>query len=210
MKVGILDYGAGNLKNVCRAVEYLGYSYQLVSSEKEVLSVDKIIIPGVGAFKVAMDQLTKMGLVETIKTLADRKVPILGICLGMQILFEESSEFGATRGLGLLQGKVSKIPSTGASGSRLKVPHIGWNELILDNPALSLTREIQTGDPFYFVHSYRASGYITSDLIGHCMYDGHILPAIVGHDNVYGCQFHPEKSGRLGLKILLNFLREMK
>lgn len=206
MKIGVLDYGAGNLKNVCRAITHLNFDYQLVSNEKDVLSVDKLVIPGVGAYKVAMEQLNEKKLIEPIKKIANQGVPILGICLGMQLLFEESFEFGITQGLCLLNGKVDKIPTKGISGKKLKVPHIGWNELILNNSESSIIKGIQNSEPFYFVHSFRVVDFDESVLVGHCLYDGLQLPGIVKRDNIYGCQFHPEKSGINGLKVLKNFL----
>lgn len=208
MKIGVLDYGAGNLKNVCRAIEHLGFKYSLVSTAVDVHAVDKLIIPGVGAFKVAMDQLTRLDLIDSIKDIAKKGTPVMGICLGMQLLFEESSEFGLTNGLGLLSGSVNLIPSVGLYGHKLKVPHIGWNELIIDNEASEIINSVKKDDAVYFVHSFRAEGYQSSDLVAHCVYDGLILPAIVQKHNIVGCQFHPEKSGELGLKILNNFLSD--
>ena len=209
MKVGILDYGAGNLKNVCRAIEHLGYSYRLVSSGSDVFDIDKLIIPGVGAFKVAMEQLTKLGLIEAIRQIAEKGIPIMGICLGMQLLFEKSSEFGYTKGLGLIKGEINLIPSVGLNGHMLKVPHIGWNELIIDSADFKIVEDVETGDAVYFVHSYCVEGFEQANLIAHCDYDGLLLPSIVQRKNVLGCQFHPEKSGELGLKIFENFLRDV-
>lgn len=210
MIIGILDYGAGNLKNVCRAITHLGFSYQLVSNEKDILSVDKLIIPGVGAFKLAMEQIHVMNIFTPIQKLAQRETPILGICLGMQLLFEKSTEFGTTEGLGLLNGVVDKIPSRGLDGKKLKVPHIGWNELKLNNSEQLIIRDVESDESFYFVHSYRANKMQQEDIIAYSLYDGLILPAIVGSKNIYGCQFHPEKSGDNGLKLLKNFLELIK
>ncbi len=207
MIIGVLDYGAGNLKNVCRAIEHLGYGYKLVSSAAEVLSVEKLIIPGVGAFKVAMEQLHTLNLVEPIKQLAQRGIPILGICLGMQLLFERSTEFALTEGLGLLKGSVELLPSVGLSEEKLKVPHIGWNELVVDISDAPIAKGVGLDDAVYYVHSYRAIGFEQSDLIAHSLYDGLLIPGIVQKGNILGCQFHPEKSGELGLNIFNNFLR---
>lgn len=206
MTIGILDYGAGNLKNVCRAIEHLGYEYQLVSKENQLLLVDKLIIPGVGAFKVAMEQINKMKLAMPIKQLAERGTPILGICLGMQLLFEKSSEFGMTGGLGLINGVIDEIPSIGNSGLSLKVPHIGWNELKSCDSNHIIIRGIQEDDAFYYVHSYKAIVTNEKNLIAYSTYDGLVLPGIVCNKNIYGFQFHPEKSGKNGLKLLKNFL----
>ena len=207
MNIGVLDYGAGNLKNVCRAIEHLGYKYTLVSNKEEVLSVDKLVIPGVGAFKVAMEQLKELELIEPLNDLAVKGVPILGICLGMQLLFQESLEFGLTKGLGLLKGNIDLIASTDLNGEKLKVPHIGWNELIINDLNKKIIQGIKNDDPVYFVHSFRAGNLDDSQLIAYCIYGGHVLPAIVQRNNIVGCQFHPEKSGELGLKVFDNFLR---
>ena len=207
MVIGVLDYGSGNLKNVCRAIEYLGFQHTVVTTPADVLKVHKLMIPGVGAFKVAMEQLNKMKLIEPIKEVANKGTPVLGICLGMQLLFEKSSEFGITEGLGLLSGSVNLIPSFGLYGHRLKVPHIGWSALILDDRDSEIVKNVQPDDTAYFVHSYIAEDYSAEDLVAHCIYDGLILPAVVRKNNIIGCQFHPEKSGELGLEIFKNFLR---
>lgn len=206
MIIGVLDYGAGNLKNVCRAITHLGYDFRLVTNAKELNELDKLIIPGVGAFKVAMKQLHDKQLVEPIRELAAKGMPIFGVCLGMQLLFEQSSEFGHTEGLALFKGHIDRIPSNGVSGAPLKVPHIGWNELYLDNAEALVVKGIQPDDAVYFVHSYQAKGYDQEELVAHCLYDGVVLPAIVQKNNVIGCQFHPEKSGEVGLGIFRNFL----
>jgi glutamine amidotransferase len=205
MNIGVLDYGAGNLKNVCRAVKFLGYNYQLVSSPQDIIKVDKLIIPGVGAFKVAMKQLEDLSIIPAIQELAKSNTPILGICLGMQLLFECSHEFGLTQGLGLLAGSINLIPENDDFGQR-KVPHNGWNELIINNIEDKMVSGITPKDAVYFIHSYKAELINSKYLIAHCQYNNHIIPAIVHHNNIIGCQFHPEKSGPIGLKILNNFL----
>lgn len=206
MIIGILDYGAGNLKNVCRAVEHLGFKYTLVSSVEHFNGIDKLIIPGVGAFKVAMEQLEKQELIESIKKVSSDGIPIFGICLGMQLLFEKSHEFGITNGLGLIKGEVKLIPNVDGDGNKLKIPHIGWNELIIDNPNSPLAKNRDAGDAVYFVHSYKVEHCSPQDLVAHCNYSDVLVPSIVQRDNIFGCQFHPEKSGTIGLNILYNFL----
>ena len=206
MTIGILDYGAGNLKNVCRAIEHLGYEYRLIASVAKFKDIDKLIIPGVGAFKVAMEQLIELSLVEPVKELAEKGVPILGICLGMQLLFDRSLEFGVTKGLGLIPGELALIPQQEIDGKRHKVPHIGWNELILDDSSSRIVEGLKTDDAVYFVHSYMAEKYAEENLVAHCVYGELTIPSIVQDRNVYGCQFHPEKSGDIGLSILNNFL----
>lgn len=206
MKIGVLDYGAGNLKNVCRAIAHLGYQFQLVSTPEDVQNVDKLIIPGVGAFKVAMSQLESLDLVKPIRLLAEQNVPVLGICLGMQLLFEESDEFGKTKGLGLLKGSVKLIPSFDSEGAEVKVPHIGWNELCHKEDCHYVVDSLLSQSPVYFVHSFKACPTDNS-VVSYCNYGGFSIPSIVAQGNVIGCQFHPEKSGEIGLKILENFLK---
>jgi glutamine amidotransferase len=210
MIVGILDYGAGNLKNVCRAVEHLGFEYVLVSSAEDFACIDKLIIPGVGAFKVAMEQLNKFDLIDAIRNLSSNGTPIFGICLGMQLLFGRSHEFGVTEGLGLVKGEVELIPSLDGKGEKLKIPHIGWNELIVDNSDSRIVKNLNVGDAVYFVHSYRVTKYDQQDLVAHCNYADILIPSIIKRGNIFGCQFHPEKSGAVGLSLLNNFLSEIK
>lgn len=205
MIIGILDYGAGNLKNVCRAVNHLGYEYQLVSTKEELACVDKLILPGVGAFKIAMEQLSKLSLIAPLQELANKGTPILGICLGMQLLFDCSDEFGYTKGLSLLKGEIALIPSVNEEDIKLKVPHIGWNELVL-NKSNKITTNIKNNDAVYFIHSYRLVNFDPADIVATCSYEGVIIPSIVQHKNIIGCQFHPEKSATVGLSILNNFL----
>ncbi|SMF37129.1 glutamine amidotransferase [Alteromonadaceae bacterium Bs31] len=206
MEIAVLDYGAGNLRNVCRAIEHLGYQHCLVRTAGDLKTIDKLIIPGVGAFKVAMKQLKERGLVEAIQEYAQQSKPLLGICLGMQLLFDRSSELGETEGLGLIRGSVEVIPDTDVEGGAMKVPHIGWNELEFDLPAAEVIQQIRELSPVYFVHSYRAVDVSYENLVAHCVYGGETIPAIVQKGSVVGCQFHPEKSGYVGLRILSGFL----
>jgi glutamine amidotransferase len=200
--IAIIDYGMGNLYSVSKALERMNVDY-LVSNEEAVLEkADGYILPGVGAFKDAMAILNESGLTTFIqKIVADGK-PLLGICLGMQLLFDESEENGLTNGLSLLPGKVVKIPET-TNGSTLKVPHMGWNELQIQNQS-PLLSEINGGYA-YFVHSYYVDSEQSGTLLATANY-GVDVPAVVGKDNVYGTQFHPEKSSELGLAILKNYI----
>lgn len=203
--VGILDYGAGNLKNLSHALTFLGHKPLLINEKSDFLSVDKLIIPGVGAFKTAMEKLDKHNLTDLVKNFVSTGKPILGVCLGMQLLFEQSKEFGESKGLGLLLGSVVEIPAFGDDGKPHKIPHIGWNELIFTQPSfLNINSEVQ--DAVYFVHSFMAIPSNANNIIAYCKYDGIKIPAIVGQNNIFGCQFHPEKSGSVGLKILKKFL----
>ena len=197
--IAIVDYNAGNLKSVEQAMLYLGQKVLVTSRPEEILSADKVILPGVGAFGDAMKNLTAAGLDTVLREVADRKKPLLGICLGMQLLFEESEESPGVKGLGLLPGLILRIPA--APG--LKIPHMGWNNLKI-NSGKSLYRSVPDSSYVYFVHSYYLKANDPEDVAARCEY-GVTIDASVESGNLYGCQFHPEKSGDVGLKILSNF-----
>jgi imidazole glycerol-phosphate synthase subunit HisH len=200
--IGIVDYGMGNLFSVSKALERLGVSYFISEKGSELSEADALILPGVGAFKDAMARLNESGLSDMIREYAGTGKPLLGICLGMQLLFEESEENGITTGLSLLPGKVVHFPGKTAVGKTYKVPHMGWNRLEWVNPSL-VTANLDE-DYVYFVHSY----YVKTDdrdiLIAKASYSEEV-PAVVGRNNVYGMQFHPEKSSKLGVELLRNF-----
>lgn len=196
--IAIVDYGAGNIFSVKNALDFLGVESVLTSDRNEIENADAVILPGVGAFPWAMGELNKSGLVETIKNEAQKK-PFLGICLGMQLIFEKSYEFEECDGLGLIAGKVDKIEEPG-----LIVPHMGWNKLEVLRKDCPLLEGLPGNDYVYFVHSYKA---FTEEkyLAAYSEYGGKV-PALVWDGGfVYGAQFHPEKSGKIGLKILQNF-----
>lgn len=195
--VAIIDYGAGNIFSVKNALDYLGVECKLTSDEKEIRSADEIILPGVGAFPWAMKMLWDSGLVNVIRE-ESKKKPFLGICLGMQLIFEKGYEFEETEGLGLIGGSVKKIER-----EKLNIPHMGWNELVIakDCPLLNGLPE----KPYvYFVHSYAAECDDES-ISAYCDYGGKITALVHDGAYVYGAQFHPEKSGAVGLKMLENF-----
>ena len=196
--IAVIDYDAGNLKSVEKALLFLDEKVKVTSDAKEILKADKIILPGVGAFGDAMEKLNTSGLAETICEAVDKKIPLLGICLGLQLLFESSEESPEVCGLSLLKGKVKRIPDK----EGFKVPHIGWNSLkTTDNAALF--REIPQDSHVYFVHSYylEAEEPIVTATTDYVV-DIH---ASVQKDALFACQFHPEKSGTVGLKLLKNF-----
>ena len=199
--VGIIDYGAGNLRSVQKAVEYLGYDAVISKDREEILSCDRVILPGVGSFGDAMNNLNKFGLVPVIRQIADQKTPFLGICLGLQLLFESSEETPGVEGLGLLKGKIVKIPP--AEG--LKIPHMGWNSLHLQNDG-RLFQGIPEQTYVYFVHSYYLQAEDPQIVKATTEY-GVTIHASVEKDNIFACQFHPEKSSKYGLKILENFAK---
>lgn len=197
--IAIIDYDAGNLKSVEKALLYLGEEVIVSRKPEEILSADKVILPGVGAFGEAMQRLDEYGLVDTIKEVVRRQIPFLGICLGMQLMFESSEESPGVAGLGLLEGKILKIPPS----EGLKIPHMGWNSLDI-NPESKLFSEIPDKSYVYFVHSFYLKAEDEKIVAASTEYSTHIHAAVES-GNVFGCQFHPEKSSSIGLKILSNF-----
>lgn len=202
--IGIVDYGMGNLFSVSKALERLDAAYFISENPEELRNADALLVPGVGAFPDAMERLNELGLSEMIREYAATGKPVLGICLGMQLLFEDSKENGVTKGLGLLPGTVERFPGQTAAGESYKVPHMGWNKLRFVN-ASSLTDSVEPGH-VYFVHSYYVKTADKDVLIAVSDYDVEV-PAVVGRKNVFGMQFHPEKSSRLGMELLSNFTR---
>ena len=196
--IAIIDYGIGNLHSVSKAVERLGHDYCFVSTKEELMKADGALLPGVGAFGDAMKNLQEKGLIEPIKEYVASGKPLLGICLGMQILFESSNEHGQHTGLGLLPGHIARFEGD------YKIPHMGWNQLkfLQNSPVL---KDVEEGY-VYFVHSYflQPEESNRSVLLATTDYYQEV-PAIVGQGNVYGMQFHPEKSGTVGMKLLQNF-----
>ena len=197
MSIAIVDYGAGNLLSVSKAMEYLGYSVCITGEVKEIERADAVILPGVGAFPDAMDHLRASGLDRAVIAAAEKK-PLLGICLGMQMLLEDSTEVRPCRGLGLIPGRVDHIETD------LKLPQIGWNSLQITQTENPLLKEVRGGDYVYFVHSYMAYASNQADVAAVTDY-GTQVTAMVARGNVFGCQFHPEKSGEVGLSILKHF-----
>lgn len=196
-RIAILDYGMGNLRSVEKALEHVGATATVTAEEAAVRKADGLILPGVGAFPRAMERVRELALDELIAERRDAGVPILGICLGLQLLFDSSSELGGAAGLGLLPGDVAELDA-----GELKVPHIGWSPVHWERDS-KLTEGIETETPFYFVHSFapRPGG---ADLLGSAAY-GSRFACAVARDNVYGVQFHPEKSSSAGLRLLSNF-----
>lgn len=197
--IAIIDYGAGNLFSVKNALDYLHIETMITANPADLDAADGLILPGVGAFRDAMTMLNNSGFTEAIKQQTAAGKPLLGICLGMQMLFEKGYEFGETDGLGLIPGCVQLI-----DGGGLKIPHMGWNDLtVLHDCALS--EGVQDGDYVYFVHSYRAE--TSDDYISCYTTYNEKIPGLVFHNNIYGAQFHPEKSGQVGMTILKNFAK---
>jgi glutamine amidotransferase len=207
-KIALLDYKIGNVKSISNALENLGGNVSLTSNKDEILNSDGVILPGVGAFSVGMKNLEECGLIEVVNEYVKTGKPFLGICLGMQMLLDESEEFGITKGLGLIKGKVIKLPV--AENSTDKLPHISWNEVT--EPAVGRWKNtILEGTPnksdCYFVHTFVAAPSDEKDILSITPYGGVYFCSSVQNKNVYGTQFHPEKSGTTGLNILHNFLK---
>ena len=198
--IAVIDYGVGNLFSLCSSLRCIGAEAQVTADPGEIRAADKIILPGVGAFGDAAAKLRQTGLDRVVKEEAAAGKDLLGICLGMQLLFETGYEYGVHEGLGLLKGSV--VAMKGRIPENLRIPHIGWNGLIFKRPH-KLLRYLREGDCVYFVHSFYAENCGDS-LIATAEY-GRELTAVAGKDNVMGCQFHPEKSGAVGLNILRAF-----
>jgi len=209
-EVTVIDYGMGNLLSVRRGLEYCGATVTVTSQPDVVLSSARVVLPGVGAFANGMAELRNRALDGVVREVAARGVPLLGICLGMQLLLDESEEFGSTAGIGLIPGRVVPVPETAADGRRQKIPHIGWNSLALPRGRAewgdTLLQDVEPGESVYFVHSFMADPADADQRVAECLYGGVAVSAAIAHRNIHGCQFHPEKSGVVGLKVLRRFL----
>lgn len=205
-RIVLVDYGRGNLFSVRQALEAAGTEPVISSDPKTIATADRIVLPGVGAFGDGMASLADRRLLEPLREFAGSGRPLLGICLGMQMLFDIGEEFGIHEGLGLLPGKVKEIPKTTAEGKRHKVPHIGWNRLqISDHWQGTVLEGIPERTEVYFLHSFAAYLSSTEALVANVFYNDQPITAVVRRENVHGCQFHPEKSGEAGLAILRRF-----
>lgn len=208
--VTIIDYGIGNMLSVARAFAHCGAEVRLSGTPEGILAAERLVLPGVGAFADGMAGLHELHLVDAVRRYAACGRPFLGICLGMQMMLDSGEEFGDHRGLGLIPGKVVAIPPTATDGTPHKIPHIGWNRLELPTPGAdwrgTVLEGVVPGAAAYFVHSFTAvpadPGYRLAD----CHYNGRLIAAAIRSGNLYGCQFHPEKSGEVGLAIIRNFI----
>ncbi len=198
--IAIIDYDAGNIKSVEKAMNYLGQEAVITRDRDVILASDKVILPGVGAFGDAMEKIKEYHLTNVIYDVVEQKKPFLGICLGLQLLFETSEESKGVAGLGILKGDIVRIPAK----QGLKIPHMGWNTIQMKEDA-TLFRGISKDAYVYFVHSYYLKAKEIEDVAATTFYSTEIHAA-VEHDQVFACQFHPEKSGTVGLKILENFV----
>jgi len=203
--VAVLDYGAGNLRSVAKALARSGLEPEVTGDPAAVRRADGVVLPGVGAFAAAAENLAAKGLDDAVKAVIEAGRPYLGLCLGLQLLFEESDEHGRTKGLGLLPGRVGRFPARGQDGQLLRVPHIGWNQVRWSG-SHPLLAGLPNEDCYYFVHSYRAVPTRKEDCVGHADYGGEFAAA-VARDNVFAVQFHPEKSQTAGKRLLDAFAR---
>lgn len=198
--IAIIDYDAGNIKSVEKAVSMLGYSPVITRDRDTILKADKVILPGVGSFGDAMNKIRAYDLESVINEVVNNNVPFLGICLGLQLLYESSEESEGVKGLSLLEGKIVKIPE----GEYKKIPHMGWNSISINKKG-RLFKDIEDNAYVYFVHSYYLQAKDQETVMATCEYNVHIH-ASVEKGNIFACQYHPEKSSEIGLKMLKNFL----
>ena len=203
-RIGIVDYGLCNLLNVYNAFIHLGGDATIINNSKTIKDFTHIILPGVGAFKDGMKGLNDRKLIDPIKDHINQNKPFLGICLGMQMMLDKSYEFGEVNGLGLIKGKVIKIPNKNPNGNKHKIPHIGWNEI---NYKRDSSFKVSNKLPMYFVHSYMVQCSNEDNVIASCDYNQIEIESIIKNGNSFGCQFHPEKSGNSGLAILDKFMK---
>ena len=208
--VVVVDYGVGNIRSVAQAFRQLGREVDVTSDPKKIIAARNLVLPGVGAFKHAMAELLKRDLVQSILEYAASGKPLLGICVGMQVLFEKGFENGECAGVGLMPGKVERISESDDQTALRKLPHIGWNKLYINGKEHSLksdwTGAVGIGESFYFVHSFMAVPAPQTETVAVCIYQGLEIPAIVRKNNIVGVQFHPEKSGQKGLMFLREYL----
>lgn len=209
-KITIVDYGVGNLLSARRAFEHEGAQVTSTGTAEGVLAADRLVLPGVGAFGDCVAALGRRGLIDPIRRYAATGKPLLGICVGMQMLFDASEEFGLHPGLGLLGGRVALIPQTDVDGGPLRIPHIGWAPLERAEASQAtgqrLIKDELFGRSVYFVHSFAARADTPSDVAAICRFGGHAVTAAVQRDGIMGTQFHPEKSGKAGLSIIRRFI----
>lgn len=210
-KITILDYGMCNLLNVARAFEHEGAVVTITDSAEQAAAAERLVVPGVGAFKDSLAEVRRRGFDDLIRNFVSTERPFLGICVGMQMLFEGSEEFGDHPGLGVLAGQVKAVPNTTLDGVAQRVPHIGWNELVQTETARSWNQTLLDGlvannAAVYFVHSFAAQPANQADRLADCLYGGHRICAAVQRGSVMATQFHPERSGPLGLAVVRRFM----
>lgn len=208
IKVALLDYGLGNILCIKRAFEYCGANVTVLSKPSLLENFTHVVLPGVGAFHAGMHNLKSLGYIDFIDDVVKSGLPLMGICLGMQLLFESGMEMGYLNGLGVFQGQVIQIPEHNKTNERITLPHIGWNKLIIrqnNSSYPNILNELHENEYVYFDHSYYANIYDNCSLIAETEHETILMPAIVQKGKIIGCQFHPEKSSAAGLQIIKNF-----
>ena len=211
--VAVLDYGLGNLFSIRRALAHVGGDAEITASPQDVARAKGVVLPGVGAFADGMQGLASRGLIEALRGAVRERRPLLGICLGMQLLFDESEEFGVHQGLGVFRGRVVRLRDEAQDGARLKIPHIGWRELTPASGRVwtsTILEGLPPGEAMYFVHSYVPDPTAAEIQVAEMGYGGHRYCVVAEQEQVIGCQFHPEKSGESGLHLLRNFLARVR
>ena len=207
-KIGIVDYGLGNLRSVVRAFDYLGKEAKIISTKEDILETDRLILPGIGAFSDGINGLKERNLIQPIYNYVKSKRPLLGVCLGMQLLMSESEEFGLHKGLDLIKGRVISLKSVNEINEEgYKVPHIDWSELVQDNKRgdNTILSKIPNKAEVYFVHSFHVVPENKAYILAKTVYGKQDICGVIKKDNIMGCQFHPEMSGKVGLQIYKNF-----
>lgn len=205
--IAVVDYGAGNLHSLVKAFSHFGHNTFITEEINDIESADALVLPGTGAFQSGMEGLGIRGLIKTIKDFAKTEKPMLGICLGAQLLMSEGYEFGRFKGLDIIPGQVKKFPDN--LDSDVKIPHIGWNEIIPPKKGLwgeTILSSLNERTNVYFIHSYIFKPAKEENILAYAEYGNLKFCSAIRKDNIYGCQFHPEKSGKMGLKIIENFI----
>ena len=211
MKIGVIDYGMGNLFSVEQALKKLNCEVIVSANPEQLTSTDALILPGVGAFPDAMNRLNETGLATFVREQVDANRPLLGICLGMQLLFEESEEVTPTKGFGFFKGKIARFSGETSKGEKYRVPHMGWNTLDFHSiPKWLVDKNLPNDKYVYFVHSFFATQMNREQLVASSDYYENVVPGVVQADNVCGMQFHPEKSGEFGIFLLKEWLKEVE
>jgi glutamine amidotransferase len=209
-KVTVIDYGLGNLLSIKRAFEKVNAEVTVTNDHKKIVDSPYVVLPGVGAYKNAMKSIHALNLIEPLRVIADKGVPILGICLGAQLLLSESEEFGTTKGIDIIKGTVESIKKFNINKKKIIIPHIGWSKIVSTNQIRNkenpLFKDLSEDDYFYFIHSFISKPKNKDHILYQTKYENIKITGIHGNKNVYGFQFHPEKSGLSGLKLLQNFL----